>query len=65
MCDNASQDETENIVARYRAADPRIRYIAHSTNLGMLGNYQFIFSNVETEFFSILSDDDILLPQFL
>jgi glycosyltransferase involved in cell wall biosynthesis len=64
VCDNASKDETGEIVAQFRQTDPRVQYICHSTELGMLGNYQFIFSNVETEFFSILSDDDILLPSF-
>lgn len=64
ICDNASQDETAEIVSQFKQADPRVHYIGHSTNLGMLGNYQFIFSHVETEFFTILSDDDILLPSF-
>lgn len=62
VCDNASGDETAQVVASF--SDPRIHYICHSNNKGMMGNYQFALSIVDTPFFSFLSDDDLLLPDF-
>ncbi len=64
ICDNASQDETAEIVARFAKEDPRIQYFCHAENIGMLGNYEFGFSQIGTEYFSVLSDDDMLLPHF-
>jgi hypothetical protein len=62
--DNASTDETEAVVAEARASDPRIVYHRHSTNIGATLNFQHALRSVDTPFFSILSDDDILLPGF-
>lgn len=64
ICDNASGDETAQIVADFTKKDPRIRYFCHEKNIGMLKNYAFGLSLVDTEFFSFLSDDDVLLPNF-
>ena len=64
VCDNASGDDTHAVVSEYLKKDPRLRSICHSKNMGMLANYQFALSRVETEFFSFLSDDDFLLPCF-
>lgn len=60
VCDNASDDETADVVKKY----PRVKYICHPQNIGMLQNYSYCLSVVETEFFSFLSDDDILLASF-
>lgn len=62
--DNASGDETSEIVAAFQKRDPRIKYHCHPANLGMMGNYQYAFSRVNTPFFSFLSDDDVVLPNF-
>jgi glycosyltransferase involved in cell wall biosynthesis len=62
--DNASGDETADVVARLRAADARVRYHCHDRNIGIVGNFHFALDSVETEFFSILCDDDFLLPGF-
>jgi len=64
ICDNASQDETAEIVREFVEKDPRVKYVCHEKNLGMMGNYQFGLTLVNTEFFSFLSDDDVLLPNF-
>ena len=62
--DNASTDETEAVVREAMARDPRILYHRHPTNIGATLNFQHALRSVDTPFFSILSDDDILLPGF-
>ena len=64
ICDNASGDETAQIVAEFIKNDPRVRYFCHESNVGMLKNYEFGLSLVDTDFFSFLSDDDVFLPNF-
>jgi glycosyltransferase involved in cell wall biosynthesis len=62
--DNASPDDTGAVMRKLAAADPRVLYQCHSTNIGAIANFSFALSAVDTEFFSILSDDDYLLPGF-
>ena len=62
--DNASGDETENVVRDLAAADDRVKYFCHPRNIGAMPNFVFGMGRVETPFFSLLSDDDVLLPGF-
>jgi GT2 family glycosyltransferase len=62
--DNASGDETEAVVAELAAAEPRLHYHRHERNLGSFGNFRYAIERVQTDFFSILADDDLLLPDF-
>ncbi len=62
--DNASGDETADVVAEIAARDSRVHYYCHSINIGSMPNFQFGLNRVATPFFSFLSDDDILLPNF-
>ncbi|WP_422848117.1 glycosyltransferase family 2 protein [Acidovorax sp. M14] len=62
--DNCSEDETEKVVRDLAKEDERIFYYCHSKNIGGLANFLYGMSEVETEFFSFLSDDDYLLPGF-
>jgi glycosyltransferase involved in cell wall biosynthesis len=62
--DNASGDETRQVVERLQQEDPRIRYWCHSENIGAWPNWDFGVARVETPFYSILCDDDVLLPEF-
>jgi glycosyltransferase involved in cell wall biosynthesis len=62
--DNASGDETAEVVARLAAEDPRVHYHAHATNLGSFANFRHAIEHVRTPFFSVLADDDMLLPDF-
>lgn len=64
VSDNASDDETSDLVTQLAKEDPRIRYICHPTNIGMLQNYEFLFSQIDTDFFAFLSDDDLWFPNF-
>lgn len=62
--DNASGDETAELVAAMATEDPRLVYYRHPLNIGGLANFEFGLSRVDTPFFSLLSDDDYLLPGF-
>lgn len=64
VCDNASGDETTEIVNRFAEKDHRIQYYCHQENLGANANFNFGLSKVHTPYFSFLSDDDLLLPNF-
>lgn len=64
ICDNASDDDTAEIVQTFMRKDSRIRYYRHEKKLPMLDNYLFGLNTVKTTFFSFLSDDDVLLPWF-
>jgi len=62
--DNASGDETGDVVAEFASKDDRIVYHRHKINIGGLANFEFGMSRVDTPYFSLLSDDDYLLPGF-
>jgi glycosyltransferase involved in cell wall biosynthesis len=64
VCDNASGDETASVVERFRSLDSRVRYHCHPRNIGAPANFNFAIARVDTPFFSMLSDDDILMPRF-
>ena len=62
--DNASGDDTFATIKALAAEDARLRYFCHERNLGAAANFEFGLRRVYTPFFSILSDDDYLLPGF-
>jgi glycosyltransferase involved in cell wall biosynthesis len=62
--DNASGDETEAVVREIAEKDPRVKYFCHPTNIGAARNFEHGLSHVNTPYFSLLSDDDVLLPDF-
>ncbi|MFA6636512.1 MAG: glycosyltransferase family 2 protein [Candidatus Omnitrophota bacterium] len=60
--DNASGDETGDMVFELAQKDDRIEYHCHNANIGALKNFHFGIGNVKTKYFSIICDDDFLLP---
>ena len=62
--DNASGDETADVVAQLAQQDKRVNYYCHPENVGAFKNFQYGLEQVSTPFFSFLSDDDMLLPDF-
>ncbi|MGV0106874.1 glycosyltransferase family 2 protein [Nostoc sp. DSM 114160] len=63
VLDNASSDDTEAVVCSF--ADSRITYIRNETNIGMFRNWQRAIEVNSSPYVAILSDDDILLPNFI
>ncbi len=62
--DNASNDDTKTVVSELAKTDSRVRYYCHEENIGAVANFNFGLKEVDTPFFSFLSDDDVLLPNF-
>jgi hypothetical protein len=58
--DNASGDETENVVRSLSRQHP-IGYVRHERNLGVTGNFRSAIGAVETRYCCILNDDDMHL----
>jgi Glycosyl transferase family 2 len=62
--DNASKDETAEVVKALALRDSRIYYHCHQKNIGAQANFVYGLSRIETPLFNLLSDDDFLLPGF-
>lgn len=62
--DNASDDETAEVVVEFMRMDKRVKYYAHKHNIGAIANFQFGYDRVNTPYFSFLSDDNFLFPGF-
>ena len=62
--DNASNDNTQQVVTELAETDSRIKYYCHEQNIGALANFNYGLKEVNTPFFSFLDDDDLLLPHF-
>jgi len=63
VVDDNSTDETEAIVRSF--ADPRIRFIKNTVNLGCAGNFQRCRDLATGTYIYFLANDDILSPQAL
>lgn len=64
VCDNASGDETRQVVSSLAGENYRVSYYCQRENIGFVRNFNFGLSKVTTPYFSLLSDDDMLLPDF-
>lgn len=62
--DNCSGDETAQVVTKLMQDDARIKYHCHPENIGGTANFNYGMRQIDTPFYSVLSDDDILLPNF-
>lgn len=60
VLDNCSTDDTEHVVRRISGGDARVRYVRHSTNIGMAGNFSACIAAATGEFVQILCADDAL-----
>ena len=63
VADNHSTDDTPQVMARLK--DPRIRYVRHEQNLGIMGNFQFLATQARGRYFVLHQDDDLLHRDFL
>lgn len=62
VSDNASTDNTREVVASIIDNNKSIRYFRNSENLGFDGNFLNCFEKANGKYVWLLSDDDILLP---
>jgi len=64
VLDNCSGDNTFDIVNTFLSQDSRITYHCNEKNIGAIGNFSSALDYVVTPYFSLLSDDDLLMPGF-
>ncbi len=62
--DNASSDHTGDVVAALRDEFANVRYTCREHNIGATANFTRAVASVESPYFSLLSDDDYVLPGF-
>jgi glycosyltransferase involved in cell wall biosynthesis len=65
VIDNCSTDGTYEIIQDLKKEYSNLYYTRNPSNLGALANFQRCFKQAADDYFSILSDDDILLPGFV
>jgi len=65
ISDNASRDDTETVCREYVERDARVRYVRQSSNLGPIGNFNWLLAQPETEFVLMLADDDWLDTDYI
>jgi glycosyltransferase involved in cell wall biosynthesis len=66
VSDNASTDpEVAKLCERIAAQDPRFRYVRHAEDIGMMGNYWFVYEAARAPYFMWASDDDVWPLDFL
>ena len=65
VSDNASDDETPDIVAEIAAKDSRVRFLQNEVNVGANRNYNITLAASRGEYFRWHAHDDVLEPAFL
>jgi len=61
ISDNASTDETPQIIKEYQSQYPIIRYFRNEENLGFDKNLDLLFRRAQGKYVWILGDDDVIL----
>ncbi len=61
LADDASTDQSDAICREYAAAHPCIRYHRHTTNIGMVPNWNWCLQQARGTFIKPLMADDLLL----
>lgn len=64
ISDNASTDETPEVIRAAAELDPRIRYLRHDTNIGSNANFNYLLSQATGEYFAWIGADDLCDPRF-
>lgn len=62
VVDNASTDDSVEVVRRLANADPRVRIIVHSTNEGQIASFNEAVQSTTGEYVVMLCSDDLLTP---
>ena len=65
ISDNASTDNTSNICKEYQNKDSRIKFFQQKSNIQIIGNFNFVLNESNTEYFMWAAGDDIWHPEFI
>lgn len=63
--ENASTDDSREVIARHVGDDPRIRVIHSERNYGQIGAFFRAFDQLHGEFIASIDSDDVLQPDFV
>ena len=63
ILDNASEDRRWRRRQAFR--DPRVRYISHRRNIGVVANWNAAVATSSCDAISIFHDDDVMSPRFI
>lgn len=62
MSDDASPDDTEKIVAKYREKSPNLKYIRQAQNIGLDRNFLAVMDAATGDYIWLMGDDDRVEP---
>ncbi|GAB1544294.1 hypothetical protein NUACC21_69700 [Scytonema sp. NUACC21] len=65
VSDNASTDNTPEVMAKLCQQFPQLRYHRHPENMGMMPNCNWVLSQPNAEFVIRLDSDDVVLPSYV
>ncbi len=65
VLDNASTDDTPQLMQTITAHDPRVTHVRHPQNIGLWRNWNLAFELNRSPYISTFHDDDIMLSGFL
>src|SRR5687768_1095824 len=67
VLDNASADDTPDVARAFAAADARVTYVRHESDIGIVRNWNrgIELACARSPLVSIFHDDDVMLPGFL
>ncbi len=63
VLDDASTDDTPAVVEAFH--DPRLRYLRHPQNIGLVANFSRCLEVAGCEYVTIFHDDDVMMPELL
>jgi glycosyltransferase involved in cell wall biosynthesis len=65
ISDNASTDATGAVCRAAAGRDPRVRYIRHQVNRGLVWNHRYALEQAGGRYFTWTNHDDLLAPTYL
>jgi glycosyltransferase involved in cell wall biosynthesis len=65
VVDNASTDDTKNVMQDLLCQWKNLEYVVNGENLGMVGNWNRCMDLVDTPYYMLIHSDDIALPHLV
>lgn len=65
VCDNASEDETPQIVEEFQRSYTFIKYNRRDMNIGSMNNFAKAVHESNGQYVFLLGDDDVVMPHFV
>ncbi|MBE6105122.1 glycosyltransferase [Anaerovibrio lipolyticus] len=62
VSDNASKDNTAEVLARYKSLYSNLRVVHQKENIGGTNNFSYIWEHAAGEYVNLIGDDDYIFP---